>query len=308
MKTVHFPHTRIIAALLVLVCLLGLFPATAFAAEPTPSTIKLTNCAYNGTRYESPALGVCYMHQMRYDFGGTNVMGFCSEKGKGMGWSLEGHKWDKPQAISDPTVKNMMAYFYCHTSGVFTDQAISLGVAETWGPDYVWVMNAWVQAIVWRYKAGLLSDPVEACAEELMYVFNNMRGTHYVNIDDELDGWSFRDRADYILTLGTQGVWGECDVYEYHYAGPGSSHHPAHDVQAVFVGRLTVTREQYELTIKKVDATNPNKSLAGAKFLIQSNNGSFSKEVLTGRDGTVKVAPLEAGTYSHHGAGSPGGL
>ena len=298
MKTVHFPHTRIIAALLVLVCLLGLFPATAFAAEPTPSTIKLTNCAYNGTRYESPALGVCYMHQMRYDFGGTNVMGFCSEKGKGMGWSLEGHKWDKPQPISDPTVKSMMAYFYCHTSGVFTDEAISLGVAETWGPDYVWVMNAWVQAIVWRYKAGLLSDPVEACAEELMYVFNNMRGTHYTNIDDELDGWSFRDRADYILTLGTQGVWGECDVYEYHYAGPGSSHHPAHDVQAVFVGRLTITREQYELTIKKVDSTNPNKSLAGAKFLVQSNNGSFSKEVLTGRDGTVKVGPLEAGTYS----------
>ena len=298
MKMVHFPHTRIIAALLVLVCLLGLFPATAFAAEPTPSTIKLTNCAYNGTRYESPALGVCYMHQMRYDFGGTNVMGFCSEKGKGMGWSLEGHKWDKPQPISDPTVKNMMAYFYCHTSGVFTDEAISLGVAETWGPDYVWVMNAWVQAIVWRYKEGLFSDPTVACAEELMYVFNNMRGTHYTDIDDELDGWSFRDRADYILTLGTQGVWGECDVYEYHYAGPGSSHHPANDVQAVFVGRLTVTREQYELTIKKVDATNPNKGLSGAKFLIQSNNGSFSKEVITGRDGIVKVGPLEAGTYS----------
>ena len=298
MKTVHFPHTRIIAALLVLVCLFGLFPASALAAEPTPNTIKLTNCTYNGTRYESPALGVCYMHQMRYDFGGTNVMGFCSEKGKGMGWSLEGHQWDKPQSISDPTVQNMMAYFYCHTSGVFTDEAISLGVAETWGPDYIWVMNAWVQAIVWRYKAGLLSDPVTACAEELMYVFNNMNGTHYSDIDDELDGWSFRDRADYILTLGAQGVWGDCDVYEYHYAGPGSSYHPANDVQAVFVGRLTVTREQYELTIKKVDATNPNKGLSGAKFLVQSNNGSFSKEVLTGRDGAVKVGPLEAGTYS----------
>ena len=298
MKTIHFPHTRIIAALLVLVCLLGLFPATAFAAEPTPGTIKLTSCAYNGTRYESPALGVCYMHQMRYDFGGTNVMGFCSEKGKGMGWSLEGHQWDKPQPISDPTVQNMMAYFYCHTSGVFTDEAISLGVAETWGPDYIWVMNAWVQAIIWRYKAGLLSDPVEACAEELMYVFNNMRGTHYTDIDDELDGWSFRDRADYILTLGEQGVWGDCDVYEYHYAGPGSSYHPSNDVQAVFVGRLTVTREQYELTIKKVDATNPNKGLSGAKFLVQSGNGTFFKEVITGKDGTVKVGPLEAGAYS----------
>ena len=34
MKMVHFPHTRIIAALLVLVCLLGLFPATVFVQSP----------------------------------------------------------------------------------------------------------------------------------------------------------------------------------------------------------------------------------------------------------------------------------
>ena len=64
------------------------------------------------------------------------------------------------------------------------------------------------------------------------------------------------------------------------------------------VGRLTITREKYDLTIKKVDTTNPNKGLAGAKFLVQSNNGTYSKEVVTGRDGTVIVGPLEAGTYS----------
>ena len=298
MKSMTKLGSRLLSMLLALLCVLGLFPTAAFAAETTPSTIKLTNCTYNGTHYESPALGVCYMHQMRYEYDGDNVMGFCSEKGKGMGWSLEGHKWDKPEPISDPTVKNMMAYFYCHTSGVFTDQAISLGVAETWGPDYVWVMNAWVQAIVWRYKEGLFSDPATACAEELMYVHNNINGTNFKSIDDELEGWSFRDRALYILGLGEQGVWGECDVYEYHYAGPGSSHHPANDVQAVLVGRLTITREKYDLTIKKVDTTNPNKGLAGAKFLVQSNNGTYSKEVVTGRDGTVIVGPLEAGTYS----------
>lgn len=298
MKSMTKLGSRLFSMLLALLCVLGLFPTAAFAAETTPSTIKLTNCTYNGTHYESPALGVCYMHQMRYDYDGDSVMGFCSEKGKGMGWSLEGHKWDKPEPISDPTVKNMMAYFYCHTSGVFTDQAISLGVAETWGPDYVWVMNAWVQAIVWRYKEGLFSDPATACAEELMYVHNNINGTNFKSIDDELEGWSFRDRALYILGLGEQGVWGECDVYEYHYAGPGSSHHPANDVQAVLVGRLTITREKYDLTIKKVDTTNPNKGLAGAKFLVQSNNGTYSKEVVTGRDGTVIVGPLEAGTYS----------
>lgn len=298
MKSMTKLGSRLLSMLLALLCVLGLFPTAAFAAETTPSTIKLTNCTYNGTHYESPALGVCYMHQMRYDYDGDSVMGFCSEKGKGMGWSLEGHKWDKPEPISDPTVKNMMAYFYCHTSGVFTDQAISLGVAETWGPDYVWVMNAWVQAIVWRYKEGLFSDPATACAEELMYVHNNINGTNFKSIDDELEGWSFRDRALYILGLGEQGVWGDCDVYEYHYAGPGSSHHPANDVQAVLVGRLTITREKYDLTIKKVDTTNPNKGLAGAKFLVQSNNGTYSKEVVTGRDGTVIVGPLEAGTYS----------
>lgn len=298
MKSMTKLGSRLLSMLLALLCVLGLFPTAAFAAETTPSTIKLTNCTYNGTHYESPALGVCYMHQMRYDYDGDSVMGFCSEKGKGMGWSLEGHKWDKPEPISDPTVKNMMAYFYCHTSGVFTDQAISLGVAETWSPDYVWVMNAWVQAIVWRYKEGLFSDPATACAEELMYVHNNINGTNFKSIDDELEGWSFRDRALYILGLGEQGVWGDCDVYEYHYAGPGSSYHPSNDVQAVFVGRLTVTREQYELTIKKVDATNPNKGLSGAKFLVQSGNGTFFKEVITGKDGTVKVGPLEAGAYS----------
>ena len=298
MKSMTKLGSRLFSMLLALLCVLGLFPTAAFAAETTPSTIKLTNCTYNGTHYESPALGVCYMHQMRYDYDGDSIMGFCSEKGKGMGWSLEGHKWDKPEPISDPTVKNVMAYFYCHTSGVFTDQAISLGVAETWGPDYVWVMNAWVQAIVWRYKEGLFSDPATACAEELMYVHNNINGTNFKSIDDELEGWSFRDRALYILGLGEQGVWGECDVYEYHYAGPGSSHHPANDVQAVLVGRLTITREKYDLTIKKVDTTNPNKGLAGAKFLVQSNNGTYSKEVVTGRDGTVIVGPLEAGTYS----------
>ena len=298
MKSMTKLGSRLLSMLLALLCVLGMFPTAAFAAEMTPSTIKLTNCTYNGTHYESPALGVCYMHQMRYDYDGDSVMGFCSEKGKGMGWSLEGHKWDKPEPISDPTVKNMMAYFYCHTSGVFTDQAISLGVAETWGPDYVWVMNAWVQAIVWRYKEGLFSDPATACAEELMYVHNNINGTNFKSIDDELEGWSFRDRALYILGLGEQGVWGDCDVYEYHYAGPGSSYHPANDVQAVLVGRLTITREKYDLTIKKVDATNPNKGLAGAKFLVQSNNGTYSKEVVTGRDGTVIVGPLEAGTYS----------
>ena len=296
MKKFHFPHNRLIAALLVLVCLLGLFPATALAASP--NTIKMDDCTHNGVSYVSPSLGTCYLHQMHFGLNGKSTMGFCAEKGKGMGWSLEGHTWGSPKAISDPTVTTMMAYFYAHSTGVFTDQAHALGVDDVWDSNYTWTMNAWVQAIIWRYKTGLLSDPVTACAEELMCVYNNLEHKNFSSIDDLLDGTSFRDRAQYILDLGNQGVWGECAVYEYAYAGPGSSYHPANDVQAIMIGELNVTREQYSLTIKKVDSTNPNKGLPGARFKVTSENGSYSKEVVTGSDGTVTVSNLDAGTYA----------
>lgn len=305
MKKIRISHSRILAALLVLVCMLGLLPATAFAAGP--STIVMDDCTHNGVYYESPSLGTCWLHQMHFDYEGASTMGFCAEKGKGMGWSLEGHTWNNPRPISDPTVETMMAYFYAHSTGVFTDRAQALGLDTVWGSNYIWTMNAWVQAIVWRYKAGLLADPVTACAEELLCVYNNLEHTNYSSIDEQLDGTSFRDRAQYILDLGAQGVWGDCEVYEYAYAGPGTTAHPANDVQAIMIGKLTVTHEKYSLTVKKVDATNPNKGLSGARFSITSENGAYSKEVVTGSDGTYTLSDLDASTYAVTELSSPEG-
>lgn len=265
MRKNHSLLTRMAAMLLVLVCMLGLLPTAALAAD-VPSTIKMDDCTYNSTHYDSPALGICYMHQMHYNYNGKSTMGFCSEKGKGMGWSLKGHTWNNPKSITDPTVTTMMAYFYAHSTGVFTDQAHALGVDTVWDSNYIWTMNAWTQAIVWRYKAGLLSDPATACAEELLCVYNNLYSSSYTSINDLLDGTSFYDRAKYILDLGAQGVWGECTVHEYTYAGPGSNYHPANDVQAVMVGELNVTHEKYSHTIKKVDSTNPTRACPGRGF------------------------------------------
>lgn len=137
----HSVYIRMMSLLLAVLCIVGLFPASALAASP--NTIKLEDCTYNGVHYDSPALGICYMHQMQFDFNGDSVMGFCSEKGKGMGWSLEGHEWNSPKEINDSTVKIMMAYFYCHTKGIFTDRAQALGLDEVWGSDYTWTMNAY---------------------------------------------------------------------------------------------------------------------------------------------------------------------
>ena len=296
LKQIPAAPKRLICFLLALICMLGLLPNTAFAAGP--NTIVMEDCTHNGVYYESAALSTCWLHQMKFDFNGDTVMGFCADHGGGMGWSLEGHEWNNPREITDPTVKTMMAYFYAHSRGIFTDQAKALGVDETWSSDYTWTMNAWVQAVVWRYQENLFSDPVAACAEELMYVYNNLEHTSYSSIDDVVDGTTLRDRAQYILDLGAQGVWGDCTVYEYDYAGPGTAQHPAYDVQGIIIGDLTVTRERYQFTIKKVDATNPNLALPGARFLVQNANGTFEKEVVTGNDGTVTLTNLEASTYS----------
>ena len=286
------------AMLLALVCVLGLFPSQAMAAG---DTIKLDRFGMSGVSYESAALGRCSLHQMYYADGSKTTTGFCGTKGGGMGQSLLGQTWGHKTTLSDPTVSMMMAYYYAHSTGVFTDQAEALGVNTIWDDGYTWYMNAWVQAIIWRYKQGSLGDPVVGCAEELMAVYNSLEGTHFTSIDDERDGSSFRDRTQYIIDLGNQGVWGDCAVYEYTFTGAGSSTHPASSVQKVILGELSVdheTQDDYSLIIRKVDSTNPTKGLQGAEFHVQAENGSFSRDVVTGPDGTCRLDGLTANTYA----------
>ena len=304
-KTWHSLKNRVTAMLLALICILGLLPSTALAAGA--DTIKLERFGMSGVSYQSASLGRCTMHQMYYGVAGKTSVGFCGTKGGGMGTSLIGQTWGDPKPVTDPTVKMMMAYYYAHSLGIFTDKAHALGVDDIWDSGYSWYMNAWVQAIVWRYKDGSLGDPATACAEELMYVWNSLKGASYTSIDQTCDGATFRDRAKYILDLGKQDVWGDCDVKEYSFTGAGSAAHPASTVQSVMIGSLTVTNEQYTLVVKKVDATNPTKGLAGARFHVESTNGSFSKDIVTGADGTYTFSPLDAGTYAVTETAAPNG-
>ena len=304
-KTWHSLKNRVTAMLLALICVLSLLPTAALAAGA--DTIKLERFGMSGVSYQSASLGRCTMHQMYYGVAGKTSVGFCGTKGGGMGTSLIGQTWGHPKPVTDPTVKMMMAYYYAHSLGIFTDKAHALGVDDIWDSGYSWYMNAWVQAIVWRYKDGSLGDPATACAEELMYVWNSLKGASYTSIDQTCDGTTFRDRAKYILDLGKQDVWGDCDVKEYSFTGAGSAVHPASTVQSVMIGSLTVTNEQYTLVVKKVDATNPTKGLAGARFHVESTNGSFSKDIVTGADGTYTFSPLDAGTYAVTETAAPNG-
>ena len=300
-------RTRLAALLLALICALGLFPTTAFAAG---DTITLKEFGHSGVAYQSAALGRCTLHEMTFKNGSKDTVGFCGTKGGGMGSSLKGQTWGGKRSISDPTVETMMAYYYAHSTGVFTEEAKGLGVNDVWDAGYRWYMNAWVQACIWRYQQGSMSDPVTACAEELMAVYNTLEGTHYTSIDQKQGNSSFRDRTQYILDLGSQGVWGKCAVYEYTFTGAGSSAHPAGSVQKIILGDLTVDNppdEEYVLIVRKVDATNPSKGLPGAGFHIESQNGTYSKDVVTGQNGTYRIGGLSAGTYAVTETSAPEG-
>lgn len=119
-KMTHPLWTRLTAMLLALVCAFGLIPTTAFAAG---DTIKLKDFGYTGVSYQSAALGRAQLHQMYFQDGSDTTVGFCGTKGGGMGDSLRGQTWGKGQAITDPTVITMMAYFYSHANNKFTDKS-----------------------------------------------------------------------------------------------------------------------------------------------------------------------------------------
>ena len=298
MKRVNHPvQMRLMSLLMALICVFGLIPTTAFAVA---ETIKLNDFGYTGVSYESAALGRAQLHQMYFQNGTATTVGFCGTKGGGMGKSLHDQTWGKKTSISNSAVETMMAYYYAHSTGVFTDAAKAIGANDVWDSGYTWYMNAWVQACIWRWKQGSMGNPVVACAEELMAVYNTLEHTNYTNIDQERDNISFRDRTQFIFDLGAQGVWGKCAVYEYSFTGSGSASHPASSVQKIILGDLIVEqvdKEEYALLVKKVDASNPGKALPGAGFHVESQNGSFTKDVITGQDGTCRVTGLSAGTY-----------
>ena len=300
---------RGVCLLLAFVLLLGLVPTAAFAASD--ESIRLTGCDFTGMSYRSAALGRASIHTMQFDYNGGTT-GFCGDHGKGMGRSLIGQTWGNKTEITDPTVKLLMAYYYSHTMGIFTDAAKAAGVDTIWDDAYTNYMNAWVQAVIWRYQQGTLNDPVADAAEELMWVFNCLKHESNTSIDDCTSGssTSFRDMVQYIFDLGT-ATWGDAEVYHYKFTGKGSSSHSASSVQSVFIGKVTASPgtepETYSLTVKKADAKT-NIGLAGAAFHIEKVESNLQWDVTTsGREGTAKLDNLTAGTYAITETGAPNG-
>lgn len=134
MGKIHFSLTRMTALLLVLVCMLELLPAPALAAST--STIKMDDCAHSGTKYNSPALGKCYLHQMHFGLNGKSTMGFCVEKGKGIGWSLKGPHMGEPQPHLQSHRDHYDGLFLLPLRRCVRRLTHALGVDDVWSSNY----------------------------------------------------------------------------------------------------------------------------------------------------------------------------
>lgn len=295
---------RIVSLLLAVLCVTSVFPVTALAAASNTITLESAEFFHN---YSSASFtGSVGLHKMTMNMGaaGTHV-GFCGDHGKTMGTSLRGKTWGNPQPITDPTIKLMMAYYYTHYEGIFNDVCKAKGFDFTWGPGaYANNMNGWVQAVCWRalgQGAPIGGDKTTAIAEELMYVSNNLNGTHHTDIhkDKTLLGATYYNVANDIVS--NPDAWCDVEVYMYTYTGgPVGSHTPG-SVQRMLVGIPSISdkpEELYNLTVKKVDATNPTKGLPGAGFTISKTDGTFSATGITVADGTYTFKKLSAGTYA----------
>lgn len=314
--------TRLLSLFLTAICVIGLIPTSAFAAPSgsMPSEITLQKSDYfldtDGSKtYNSPSFGEpLYLHIINMNVGGKTKVGFCAEHGKQLGNTLIGKKWGNPEPVTNSFIKMMIGYYYCMTDAKYQTDAYK----EKWGGE-LWTdqnliryHNAWIQALCWRalgQGAAIPSDAEgqkAAIAKELMYIANAKNGTSYSDIyTDKYGTTTFYQKGEKVLD--NTDCWPDVDVALYHYIGgnatspDGKKHYTNDNTQAIMVATPSIpTLGNYQITVKKVDSSNPTKGLAGAEFsleMVGSDDPKFPMTGVTGQGGTLTFKDLKAGTY-----------
>lgn len=314
--------TRLLSLFLTAICVIGLIPTSAFAAPSgsMPSEITLQKSDYfldtDGSKtYNSPSFGEpLYLHIINMNFGGKTNVGFCAEHGKQLGNTLIGKKWGNPEPVTNSFIKMMIGYYYCMTDAKYQTDAYK----EKWGGE-LWTdqnliryHNAWIQALCWRALGQGAAIPSDAegqkvaIAKELMYIANAKNGTSYSDIyTDKYGTTTFYQKGEKVLD--NTDCWPDVDVTLYHYIGgnatspDGKKHYTNDNTQAIMVATPSIpTLGNYQITVKKVDSSNPTKGLAGAEFsleMVGSDDPKFPMTGVTGQGGTLTFKDLKAGTY-----------
>ena len=179
---------RALSLLLALVCILGVLPLSAFAAEgldSAPGSITQKSSAYmtiggKSVRYKAASstinnVGLPYVFNEQVDvpgFGATRAL--CAYQKGTLGPAANGQKWNFKNEADSASLKVLLTYIYSCTYGDFTAAGNARGL-ETWTQYWsdIWFLVA--QAMSWYYEHGIIIDVnsnregfIEQAAEEFV--------------------------------------------------------------------------------------------------------------------------------------------
>lgn len=178
---------RVLALLLALVCVMGILPLSAFAAERSsaPGSITQKSSDYmkiggQSVRYRAASstinnVGLPYVFNEQVDvpgYGTTRAL--CAYQRGTLGPAANGQKWNFKNEVNSTSLKVLLTYIYSHTYGDFEDAGNAIGL-EHWNQYWsnIWFLVA--QAMSWYYEHGIIIDInsnkegfIERCAEEFV--------------------------------------------------------------------------------------------------------------------------------------------
>lgn len=183
---------RTLSLLLALVCVMGVLPLSAFAAEgqsDAPAYVTQQSADYwrtNGrlVRYQSASsqinsAGRAHVFDAQVSVPGLSgtTRALCSHHIGTLGSQANGQKWNYKQTVDNASLKVLLTYVYSHTNGNFTDAGNARGL-ETWGEFWsdLWYITA--QTMTWYWEYGLIKDVttdregfIEQASEEMITSF-----------------------------------------------------------------------------------------------------------------------------------------
>ena len=179
---------RVLSLLLALVCVMGVLPLSAFAAEglsSAPGSITQRSSDYmkiggRSVRYQAASsvinnVGLPYVFDEQVDvpgFGSTRAL--CAYQEGTLGPGANGQKWNFKEEVNSASLRVLLTYVYAFTYDDFTDTGNAAGLGhwtEYWSD--IWFLVA--QAGSWLYEHGVILDVnsnregfIEQMAEEFV--------------------------------------------------------------------------------------------------------------------------------------------
>ena len=258
--------------LLALVCVMGVLPLSAFAAEglsSAPGSITQKSSDYmkiggKSVRYKAASsainnVGLPYVFNEQVSVPGLDapIRALCAYQKGTLGPAANGQKWNYKSEVDNASLNVLLTYIYSHTYGDFTDAGNAVGL-EHWGEYWsdIWFLVA--QAGSWLYEHGAILDVnsnregfIEQMAEEFVAAMKLYHRTY--GQSSWIKDWD---------AINTHSI---IDSNDGGKTGNGE--------QSVITVRFDNMPDGL-LLVRKVCATNPSITLQNAEFKITYADGS----------------------------------